>query len=222
MDYGVIAQELRAHGTDVTADDLRRAEVRARVRLDACFAPGVSTESGQIGRRYLQYVLEGVGVTDAATLAAMAEWRGGYNPPAGLWTIAEPDAEPALCLLQQHGVRAAVISNSNGSARGILEGLGLARYLDFVLDSSEVGVEKPDSRIFQLALDRAGVTAHEAVYVGDLYSVDVLGARAAGLRAILLDPAGCWGERDCDRVPSVLAACELIVRNPSKSPRPQR
>jgi hypothetical protein len=101
MDYDVVAQRLRAHGADVTADDLRRAEVRARVRLDACFAPSVSTESGQIGRLYLQYVLEGVGVTDAATLDAIAEWRRGYNPPAGLWTAAEPDAEPALLLLQQ-------------------------------------------------------------------------------------------------------------------------
>jgi hypothetical protein len=45
-----------------------------------------------------------------------------------------------------------------------------------------------------------------------MHSVDVLGARAAGLRAILLDPAGCWGERDGDRAPTVLAACELIAR----------
>jgi putative hydrolase of the HAD superfamily len=60
-----------------------------------------------------------------------------------------------------------------------------------------VGVEKPDPRIFRLGLRAAGVGAAEAVYVGDLYSVDVLGARTAGLDGVLLDPHGFWAPRDC-------------------------
>jgi putative hydrolase of the HAD superfamily len=60
-----------------------------------------------------------------------------------------------------------------------------------------VGVEKPDPRIFHLGLREANVEAAEAVYVGDLYSVDVLGARGAGLDGILLDPRGYWAPRDC-------------------------
>jgi putative hydrolase of the HAD superfamily len=95
------------------------------------------------------------------------------------------------------GLVAGVISNSNGSVRSILEETGLAAHLHFVIDSSVVGVEKPDPRIFHLGLREAGVAAGDAVYVGDLYSVDVLGARAAGLAGILLDPGGFWGPRDC-------------------------
>ena len=72
-------------------------------------------------------------------------------------------------------------------------------------------MEKPHPRIFRLAVQQARVTPDEAVYVGDLYSVDVRGARAAGLDAILLDPAGLWGERDCARAPDVLAAVRLIL-----------
>jgi putative hydrolase of the HAD superfamily len=74
-----------------------------------------------------------------------------------------------------------------------------------------VGVEKPDARIFQLALQQAGLGAGEAVYVGDLYSIDVLGARGAGLTAVLLDPGAGWGARDCPTAPDVLAAVRLIL-----------
>ena len=81
------------------------------------------------------------------------------------------------------GVRTAVISNSNGSVRAILERLGLLPSLEFVLDSSAIGVEKPDPRIFRMALERSGLAPDEAVYIGDIYSIDVVGARAAGMQA---------------------------------------
>jgi FMN phosphatase YigB (HAD superfamily) len=55
------------------------------------------------------------------------------------------------------------------------------------------------------------VGAHEAVYIGDLYSIDVLGARAAGLGAILLDPRGFWGPRDCDTARDIGAATARIL-----------
>src|SRR4029079_12425686 len=101
--------------------------------------------------------------------------------------------------------------NSNGSVRSILEAAGLAPYLDFVLDSSVVGVEKPDTRILDLALFAARVRAWEAVYIGDLYSVDVLGARAAGIDAILLDPRGLWGPRDCRVARGLAGAVALLL-----------
>jgi putative hydrolase of the HAD superfamily len=88
----------------------------------------------------------------------------------------------------------------------------LAPYFRFVLDSRVVGVEKPDPRIFQMALDRAGVAPDEAVYIGDLYSIDVVGSRAAGLDAILLDPAGLWGHVDCVKARDLLEAADLILQ----------
>ena len=196
MNYEVLAEQLRVRGCAVGLERVREAEWRARVRLDAHFAPGMSTESGSASGRYLRYLLEGLGVTDEETVRSMAEWRRTYNLPVGLWHHADPEAEAALTLLAGRGIRAAVISNSNGSVRSILTELGLARHLEFVLDSAEVGVEKPDPRIFRIALERAQVEPDDAVYVGDLYSVDVLGARAAGMDAVLLDPGGCWGPRD--------------------------
>jgi HAD superfamily hydrolase (TIGR01509 family) len=211
MNYEVLAEQISARGVPVTPAAVQAAEWRARVRLDASLAPGASTESRTASGRYLRYVLEGLGVTDEATVEAVAEWRRAYNLPVGLWHLPDPAAAAALRACAARGVRAAVISNSNGSVRSILTELGLTQHLDFVLDSAELGVEKPDPRIFQIALDRAGVEAADAVYVGDLYSVDVLGARGVGMEGILLDPGGCWGERDCPRVPDLLAACDLAI-----------
>ena len=74
-----------------------------------------------------------------------------------------------------------------------------------------VGVEKPDPRIFLMGLAKAQVEPGEAVYIGDLYSVDVLGARAAGMAAVLLDPGGVWGERDCPVARSLAGAVRLAL-----------
>jgi putative hydrolase of the HAD superfamily len=213
MNYGTIAGELARHGVAVTPEALQRAEWRARVRLDPELgaARGASTENRATADRYLGYLLGEAGVTDQAVRAAVAAWHRGYNVPVGVWDTADPGAAAALALARDRGVRTAVISNSNGSVRAILDRLGLLPSLEFVLDSSEVGSEKPDPVIFRLALERAGLAPSEAVYVGDLYSVDVLGARAAGLRAVLLDPGGCWGSRDCHLAPDVLGAVRLIL-----------
>ncbi|HKC96961.1 MAG TPA: HAD-IA family hydrolase, partial [Methylomirabilota bacterium] len=141
----------------------------------------------------------------------VTEWRRTYNRPTGVWSARDPQALDALALVRRAGARAAAISNSNGSALSMLTAVGLGPSLEFVIDSGEVGVEKPDPRIFQLALDRAGVAASDAAYIGDFYSIDVRGAGAAGLTPVLLDPGGFWGVRDCAMAPDLLSAVRLLV-----------
>jgi HAD superfamily hydrolase (TIGR01509 family) len=197
MDYSVIAARLSVGDRSVSAALVEDAELRARVRLDHDLGAGGSTESGDTHGRYLRYVLSHLGILDESEIAEIARWRRSYNRPVGLWNRASAEAAAALRRVKAAGLIAGVISNSNGSVRSALEQAGLASHLDFVVDSAVVGVEKPDPRIFRLALDAAEVSPADARYVGDLYSVDVLGARRAGLEAILLDPRGYWGPRDC-------------------------
>jgi putative hydrolase of the HAD superfamily len=212
MNYGDIAAALGRLGVATTPAALQRAEWRARVRLDAeVLAHASSTERPSTHLSYLRYMLEGIGVTDEATIAAMDAWRRGYDGPGGLWNTPDPDAGAALDAVRAAGVRSAVISNSNGTIRALLTRLGFIDRLDFVIDSSEEGVEKPDPRIFEIALARAAVEAEAAGYIGDLYSIDVVGARRVGLRAVLLDPGQCWGERDCDTRRTVLDAVRLLL-----------
>jgi putative hydrolase of the HAD superfamily len=215
MDYAAIAAELAGHGVRATAEAVQRAEWRARVQLDdhvfARTAAAESTESQSAATRYMAYVLEGLGVTDPDTVEKVAAWRRSFNPPVGVWTKHDPQALEAIALVRAAGLRAAAISNSNGSVRSVLDAVGVAAHLDFVLDSGEVGVEKPDRRIFELALARAGIAAAEAAYIGDFYTIDARGAGAAGLRVVLLDPGGFWGARDCAMAPDLLSAVRLVM-----------
>ena len=197
MNYPVIAEHLAGRGRPVSVEDVEEAELRARVRLDPHLAPGASTESTGTAGRYLRFLLEQLGVRDEAEIEDIARWRRGYNLPVGLWNRADPEALGALRRVKAAGLIAGVISNSNGSVRAILEETGLAEHLDFIIDSSVVGVEKPDPRIFELGLRQGAVSAGDAVYVGDLYTVDVLGARGAGLDGVLLAPRGYWRPRAC-------------------------
>jgi len=211
MNYGAITGHLQERGHAVLVDAVEEAEIRARVRLDADLARGVSTEGRAAQDLYLVYLLDGLGITDAREIEAAADFRRAYNAPAGLFNVADPGALRAIRRVKAAGLVAGVVSNSNGSARALLDGAGLGAALDFVIDSAVVGVEKPDPRIFHLGLERAGVAAHEAVYIGDLYSVDVLGSRAAGLGAVLLDPRGFWGPRDCDTARDLVGAIGLVL-----------
>ena len=121
-----------------------------------------------------------------------------------------PGVPEALGRLQRRGLTLAVISNSDGTCAKSLEDAGLLGYLSFVIDSAEVGVEKPDPRIFEIALARCGADPRRTLYIGDLYHADVVGARRAGLHALLLDPYGDWPPMDCDRATDLSAVADKL------------
>ncbi len=103
-----------------------------------------------------------------------------------------------------------VVSNANGTLCAHMERLGLARLVDCVLDSYDLGVEKPDPRLFEIALERSRADRDTTIHVGDLYEVDVLGARAAGIRGVLLDEAGLYEDVDCPKVRSLSDLVDAI------------
>ena len=211
MNYPAIALHLRGRGHAAEVEAIEEAELHARVRLDADLARGVSTEGRAAQDGYLAYLLEGLGITDPDEVEAAAAFRRSYNAPAGLFDRAVPEAQAILQRVKAAGLTVGVVSNSNGNAHALLEQAGLSDDLDFVIDSGVVGVEKPDPRIFELALRQAGVAAREAAYVGDLYSVDVVGSRAAGLHPILLDPRGYWGPRDCALARDLAEVAHMVL-----------
>ena len=101
-----------------------------------------------------------------------------------------PEVMGLLAELKGRGLILGVVSDWGDWLPDLLLSLGLTRHLDFVIVSAVVGATKSTSHIFQLALQRAGVRPNEALYVGDTYHTDILGARTAGLRPILLDRSG--------------------------------
>jgi putative hydrolase of the HAD superfamily len=99
---------------------------------------------------------------------------------------AYPEVPAALERLRAAGARLAVVSNWDISLHDVLERTELRALVDTVVISAELGVGKPDPAIFRAALDRLGATAADAMHVGDSVERDVEGARAAGLRAVLV------------------------------------
>lgn len=116
----------------------------------------------------------------------------------GLWEVfgqaqnwrLYPEVQEVLAELRGRNYRLGVVSNWDSRLVSICESLGLTGHVDFILASAATGMEKPDRRIFEIALARAAVPPHRAIHVGDDYEADVLGARGAGIDALLIDRDG--------------------------------
>jgi len=102
------------------------------------------------------------------------------------WTVF-PEVLDVLHALRARGVRIGVLSNAPSNLPSFLERLGLAPHLDFTVVSAIEGVKKPDRRIFEVTLARAGVSPQEALHVGDMYLEDIVGGRAAGVNTLLME-----------------------------------
>ena len=215
IDFDRVAAELTARRLSCAADALRRAEAAAR--------PGYSTRVFVTGTRpdrslfhsYLCAILEQAESLTALSPTAIDELVTEIGPilrPEGrasaLWRMVMPGVPEALARMSRLGLTLAVVSNSDGTCAQSLEEAGLLRHLNFVIDSEVVGVEKPDPRIFEIALARGRANPQHALYVGDLYHADVVGARRAGLHALLLDPYSDWPALDCERAADLTAVAD--------------
>ena len=209
LDFEWMAETVSALGAPVSAGALRRAEVEGRRSYDRsrdrAAAPGEAAPPlGNTGamRAYFGGTLEAAGVPAEVVAAAYERFRGRQAGP-GLWTRPMEGARAALDGLAALGVRCAVVSNSDGRAEMHLRDCDLLRGVEFVVDSQVVGIEKPDPRIFRIALERLGVSAGRALFVGDIRSVDEAGARAAGMHFVLLDPLGDYATNGVLAIPGM-------------------
>jgi HAD superfamily hydrolase (TIGR01509 family) len=197
-----VSDALSRHGVIADAMLLGAAEPRAKKRLDTGDVIK-ATNDQQRGWTYFNLVLTEAGVPlSDATAAALAELHT-YHQTHNLWETVPDEVRPALTALRAKGLRLVVLSNANGTLHRAFDRLGLTSSFDLIFDSHDEGVEKPDPRFFHIALRRAGADAATTMHVGDLYHVDVVGARGAGLTPALLDVGGLYPDCDCLRVRSL-------------------
>ena len=109
--------------------------------------------------------------------------------------------EIACCGGQRYPL--AVISNADGKIADVLERCGIVDCFRTITDSGLVGYEKPHPAIFEVALRGMGVAPEQSLYVGDMYSVDYVGATRAGMQAILFDVSGAYRDSGLARVESL-------------------
>ena len=184
-DRAFILSRLGEEGIDADEDAYRAAERRARAAVgDILRSTDPGTDAVR-SRAYFVALLTALGLPEHR-LEAFGQGIRQRHQEGRLWIHTEPETLETLDALTRAGLRTAVISNADGRVAEYLTNAGLDGLFEFILDSQLVGIEKPDPRIFRMACERLGVAPEETAYMGDTYEVDVLGARAAGLRAILI------------------------------------
>ncbi len=168
---------------------------------------GYTGDQGEFWHRYHGEALRYLGIQDPTGEKA-AFLSHGFGR-AGVWQP-YPEAAGVCRRLQSMGLKLGVVSNGSVTVSDLLSQAGLLPFFPVVVASQSVGIQKPDPRIFQVALERLEVEPDEALYVGDLYEVDVLGARAAGVAAVLIDREGAGGDRDCPVIRSLESLVPLL------------
>ena len=197
---------LKEFGIEVSADALRRPLVAADefIYREMSRLPLGRRSDEERAALFLEHqaiVLREAGIAADTRIAAGLL---GKMQRVKMDLVLFDDVAPALTDLKGRGLWLGLISNIDQDIGAMLEGLGLPSWLDSVVTSRDAGASKPRPEIFLEAVRRAGVAPAEAVYVGDQYEVDILGAAGAGLKGILLDRGGYFAEiSDCPRIRSL-------------------
>jgi putative hydrolase of the HAD superfamily len=201
LDYAFMRACAARRQQDVSDAALARGEAIVRREIDrrAAQTGGPRDRDADRVAMYFGGVLESAGVPREVAEAAAAELAE-EHARSNLWRVAMPGAASTLAALRARGFRVGVVSNADGRVAALLETAGLGPHLEAIVDSHLEGVEKPDPEIFRRALARLGVPAARTAYVGDIHSIDVVGAHAAGLAAILIDETGGYAGVACPRI----------------------
>ena len=188
LDFELLAREFSREGRSIDALALEHAEYAGRAAIDQHLGkapPGKQADDSTYVHFFQAWMsAAGIGETEIGDCALRFR---AIHQEATLWRVVRPGTFEALEAFKSAGYKLAIVSNAEGQVEADAKRFGLARYFDVIIDSHIVGVAKPDPRIFQIALERLGVGPDEARFAGDIYSIDVEGARAAGIEARLVD-----------------------------------
>ncbi len=209
----VIRNELAARGHRVRAADLRRGMARGARFMARVYGRDNSVWRSERAVRQFwcqlyTLILSNAGLPEEE-IVEIAPAVYDYFQASPAWAVF-PDVWPALEDLRARGLTLGVISDWGDGLLALLHGLELSKYFDFVVCSAVVGVAKPDPTIFRLAMARAGATEDRAVYIGDAYPLDVIGARAAGIAPILILREGEVPPLDCPAIRKLPAILDLL------------
>jgi HAD superfamily hydrolase (TIGR01509 family) len=211
----VFADEAVRLGVPVSAEDRLRATRwehyyfggSEEVHLDSAAFPDPKAFWLNYSHRLLAALGAAPDVVEKLGLALhehMNEHRPDHND------LLMPGVQHTLSAIKDSGVILGVVSNRDQPYQEYLQQIGLAEYFHFSLAAGEVKSWKPDKGIFEHALRMVGVQPEETIYIGDNYYADVVGARNAGLKPILIDVAGVFEQPDCPVVASHQELLELL------------
>jgi putative hydrolase of the HAD superfamily len=209
LDHAFIAATISAQGHPVAAAEVAAAEYHGKASVDADIRARRMGTDATRQLPYFETILDVLGVPAAARPAVAAALRE-ENTRNSLWRVIHDDTPAVLSELRARGYALGIVSNADGRVAAGLRAAGLFDHFTAVIDSHVVGVEKPDRRIFDLALAACGAEPGAALFIGDIYEIDVQGARNAGIAPLLLDPLGLYPPVDCERIDSLARLLERL------------
>lgn len=195
------AEVLSKHGEEVDLPKLADSIRAADRDMDETFANIQGMDERPFWLEFNSRVLKGVGVdiTSEEVVSELSKSFGALVTDVEKWKD-YPDTRPLLEDLSDRDIEVGLISNATNLARKVLRRLDLERYFDPIVISSEIGHRKPSQEIFDEALDQAGAAPSRSIYIGDKPAVDILGAKRAGMNAILIDREDTFPDTQCFRV----------------------
>ena len=189
---------LHGRGVRPQAQQLHAAERQAKAELDRANAGSGHYTDRQYWDTYYGFLLKSLGIEDTGLHDALVT----ASRTSGNWDVVRPGTREILLQLARK-YRLGVISNSDGGMENLLRNCGLGECFLGYTDSGRVGCEKPHPAIFRAALQQLSAQPESSLYVGDVYSVDYLGATRAGMQAMLFDVSGTYRESGLPRVESL-------------------
>jgi len=169
-----------------------------------------SEEQAGIGLRYQEIILTEAGVSAPRELI-LKIMKKTQQLFKGMTFVLFDDVLATLKTLKEQKFILGLLTNATKDMVSVHRTLGLEPYLDFIVTSEEVGAGKPRPPMFLAALERAKVSPSEAIYVGDQYKLDVLGARGVGITPILIDRYDLFAEiNDCPRIRTLTELTEYL------------
>ncbi|MGA7558354.1 MAG: HAD family hydrolase [Terriglobales bacterium] len=190
-------------------EHLRDLECRTKNQFDGMMTKNGSTDHSFWWMFYSQLLFE-IGVKDEDEYDAIRDQLVAGIRNSGNWDTIRPGTAQQLRAIGEC-YQIAVISNADGRIEDVLQKCGIARCFRTITDSGLVGYEKPHPEIFRHALHSMQAAPEESLYVGDVYSVDYLGATGAGMHAMLMDVPGAYRDKGVPRVES-LEGLQIVLR----------
>ena len=208
------AEALKDFGIEVNPESLLRPLVVAdeyiyQEHARASLGQRSKEEQMAVWAQYERILLREAGIEadDQLIMGLLGKMR-----QFGLKQVLFDDVLPTLNELKKRGVILGLISNVDQDITSLLDNLGLTALLQVVVTSQDAGFNKPSPEIFQEAVKRAGVQASEALYVGDQYQIDVVGANKVGMKGILIDRIDYFTEvNDCPRLQNLMQILEYLA-----------
>ena len=184
--YPYLAFQLsKASGFDYSAEIVEERHWQLVYEMDKA-----TKESNQLmnhwAQGYSRNLYESFGI-DGLDLDQIIHETEAFDRDHNLWCYSYEWIGETLKGLKEQGFKMSVISNADGRVQQLLIDLGLRDYFEEVFDSAILGVEKPNPMIFEIAMTNLGLKPDEALYIGDIYYIDVWGANQAGLGCVHLD-----------------------------------